>query len=95
MTQQDKVSQDILEILRQVRDDGFMLERFDPTIYPPKNPYIDQILTLIKDAGYVQLDDDQSLPFLNDIYNNFNSQSPEVKTTVNRMLKAGWKKVKQ
>ena len=61
MTEQ-KVKTELIRILRSVRDDGWLLGKYSIEDYPPNNTYPAQILVLLKQAGYVRLAEDQSLP---------------------------------
>ena len=84
------VREQILELYRNCAGDdcngkaGCKEHKYDCAIC-----FSDQILTLLKENGYVKLADDQELPECTDYWRSWGySQAQQ------DMLKAGWKKVK-
>ena len=53
MTEKE-LKNEIERILRQVRDTAITLERFSVKGYPPDNPYLFQLMTLIKANTYLK-----------------------------------------
>ena len=60
------------KILREVRDSGWLLGKFCVEQYPPDNAYLDQILTLLREQGYVELPENMSGAELIDWYAEHN-----------------------
>lgn len=87
----EKLREEIAELISRHGDGRIkMVEGFKVKDYTMPIEVTDQILALIKEAGYVKLAEDQSLPEKEFISSNENYRYAEAQKD---MLKAGWRKV--